>query len=374
MAEADYYTTLNVPRGAKDEEIKKAYRRLAMKFHPDRNPEDGQAEQRFKEIKEAYEVLSDPEKRAQYDRFGHAGLRTGPGGAGFGAADFSDIFGDVFSDIFGRGRRGGRGQVFRGADLRYELDLELEEAVFGDTVTIDVTAPAPCEVCRGSGAAPGSAPETCPTCEGHGQVRMSQGFFSLAQTCPRCRGTGQVISNPCTRCGGQGRTQRTRTLSVSVPAGVDTGDRIRLSGEGEAGRLGGAPGDLYVEVRVKPHPIFQRDGADLHCEIPVSFAMAALGGAVDVPTLKGPVTLKVPAASQSGRVFRLRGKGVKPVRAGAVGDLYCRVVVETPVDLTSDQKELLRKFNESLENGGRHSPRSRSWLDGVKAFFEELRS
>jgi molecular chaperone DnaJ len=374
MAEADYYSTLNVPRGAKDEEIKKAYRRLAMKYHPDRNPDDGQAEQRFKEIKEAYEVLSDPEKRAQYDRFGHAGLRTGPGGGGFGAADFGDIFGDVFSDIFGRGRRGGRGQVFRGADLRYELDLELEEAVFGDTVTIDVTAPAPCEVCHGTGAAPGFSPETCPTCEGHGQVRMSQGFFSLAQTCPRCRGSGQVIANPCSRCGGQGRVQRARTLSVSVPAGVDTGDRIRLSGEGEAGRLGGQPGDLYVEVRVKPHSIFQRDGADLHCEIPVSFAMAALGGAVDVPTLKGPVTLKVPAGSQSGRVFRLRGKGVKPVRSGAVGDLYCRVVVETPVELTAEQKDLLRKFNDSLENGGRHSPRSRTWLDGVKAFFEELRS
>jgi molecular chaperone DnaJ len=374
MADADYYSTLNVPRGAKDEEIKKAYRRLAMKFHPDRNPEDREAEQRFKEIKEAYEVLSDPDKRAQYDRFGHTGLRTGPGGAGVGGADFGDIFGDVFSDIFGRGRRGGRGQVFRGADLRYELDLELEEAVFGDTVTIHVTAPAPCEVCHGTGASPGSSPETCPTCEGHGQVRMSQGFFSLAQTCPRCRGSGQIISNPCSRCGGQGRTQRARTLSVSVPAGVDTGDRIRLSGEGEAGRLGGQPGDLYVEVRVKPHPIFQRDGADLHCEIPVSFAMAALGGAVDVPTLKGPVTLKVPAGSQSGRVFRLRGKGVKPVRAGAIGDLYCRVVVETPVELTAEQKDLLRQFNDSLENGGRHSPRSRTWLDGVKAFFEELRS
>jgi len=374
MAKADYYSTLNVPRDAKDADIKKAYRRLAMKYHPDRNPDNKQCEQQFKDVKEAYEILSDPEKRAQYDRFGHAGIHPNMGGGGFNA-DFGDIFGDVFSDIFGgRGRRGGR-QVFRGADLRYELDLELEEAVFGDTVTIDVTAPAACEVCHGSGAAPGSSPETCPTCAGHGQVRMAQGFFSLAQTCPRCRGSGQIISTPCTRCGGQGRTQRARTLSVSVPAGVDNGDRIRLSGEGEAGRHGGPPGDLYVEVRVKPHPIFQRDGADLHCEIPVSFAMATLGGTVDAPTLNGPVALKVPGGSQSGRVFRLRGKGVKPVRGGMLGDLYCRVVVETPVDLTNDQKELLRRFDDSLEHGSaRHSPRSRTWLDGVKAFFEELRS
>src|SRR5262245_57330460 len=375
MAESDYYSTLNVPRDAKDEDIKKAYRRLAMKYHPDRNPDDRDAEARFKQVKEAYEVLSDPQKRAQYDRFGHAGLNPNMGAGGFGGADFGDIFGDVFSDIFGRGRRGGRGQVFRGADLRYELVLEMEEAVFGDTVTIDVTAPASCDVCHGSGAAPGSSPETCPTCAGHGQVRMAQGFFSLAQTCPRCRGTGQIISNPCTRCSGQGRVQRARTLSVSVPAGVDTGDRIRLSGEGEAGRHGGPPGDLYVEVRVKAHPIFQRDAADLHCEIPVSFAMTALGGTVDAPTLNGPVSLKVPGGSQSGRVFRLRGKGVKPVRGGGVGDLYCRIVVETPVDLTNEQKELLRQFEESLERGSaRHSPRSRSWLDGVKAFFEELRS
>jgi molecular chaperone DnaJ len=238
-----------------------------------------------------------------------------------------------------------------------------------------VTAPAACEACHGSGAAPGSSPETCPTCAGHGQVRMSQGFFSLAQTCPRCRGAGQVISTPCTRCNGQGRVQRARTLSVSVPAGVDTGDRIRLAGEGEAGRHGGPPGDLYVEVRVKAHPIFQRDNADLHCEIPVSFAMATLGGTVDAPTLNGPVSLKVPGGSQSGRVFRLRGKGVKPVRGGLVGDLYCRVVVETPVDLSNEQKDLLRRFDESLDHGSeRHSPRSRTWLDGVKAFFEELRS
>jgi len=376
MADSDYYSTLNVPRNAKDEEIKKAYRRLAMKYHPDRNPGDGDSEARFKEVKEAYEVLSDPQKRAQYDRFGRAGLNPNMGAGGFGGADFSDIFGDVFSDIFGRGGRrgGGRGQMFRGADLRYELDLELEEAVLGDTVTIDVTAPTPCEVCHGTGAAPGSTPETCPTCSGHGQVRMSQGFFSLAQTCPRCRGSGQVINNPCTRCSGQGRVQRTRTLSVNVPPGVDTGDRIRLGGEGEPGRMGATAGDLYVEVRVKPHPIFQRDSADLHCEIPISFVMAALGGSVDVPTLKGPVSLKIPAGSQSGRVFRLRAKGVKPVRGGPTGDLYCRVVVETPVDLTSEQKELLHRFYESLEDGARHSPRSRTWLDGVKSFFEELRS
>jgi molecular chaperone DnaJ len=374
MAEADYYATLGVPRTATDEELKKAYRRLAMKYHPDRNPNDREAERKFKDVKEAYEVLSDPQRRAAYDRFGHAGVRGGAAGPGF-TGDFGDIFGDVFQDIFGGGRgRRGRGQ-FRGADLRYELDLELEEAVFGDTVQIDVTAPAPCDVCGGSGAAPGSSPQTCPTCHGHGQVRMSQGFFSLAQTCPRCRGMGTVIVDPCTRCGGQGRIQRTRTLSVTVPPGVDTGDQIRLAGEGEAPRGGGVPGDLYVEVRVKPHPIFQRDGADLHCEIPISFPLAALGGSVDVPTLKGPVSLKIPAGTQSGRVFRLRGKGVKTVRSAMAGDLYCRVVVETPVDLTPEQKELVRRLNETLERGGdRHSPRSRTWLDGVKSFFEELRS
>jgi molecular chaperone DnaJ len=348
-----------------------------MKFHPDRNPGDKDAEQRFKEVKEAYEVLSDAEKRATYDRFGHAGLNAsmGRGGAGgFNPNDFSDIFGDVFQDIFGGRGRGRRGQ-FRGADLRYELELELEEAVFGDTVQIDVTAPAQCEVCQGTGAAAGSSPQTCPTCHGHGQVRMSQGFFSLSQTCPRCRGSGQVITEPCARCGGQGRVQRTRTLSVNVPPGVDTGDRIRLTGEGEAGRPGSVPGDLYVDVRVKPHPIFQRDGADLHCEVPISFAMAALGGSVDVPTLKGPVSLKIPPGSQSGRVFRLRGKGVKPVRGGMVGDLLCRIVVETPVDLTPEQKDLLRRFGETLEHGGaRHSPRSGSWIDSVKSFFDELRS
>lgn len=373
MAKRDYYKVLDVARNASEAEIKKAYRRLAMKFHPDRNPGDQQSEEKFKEAKEAYEVLSDAHKRTAYDQFGHAGVDGSRGGAGFSAADaFSDIFGDVFGDIFGSGRRS-RSQVFRGADLRYELELELEQAVFGDAVNIDFATLCECEQCKGSGAAPGSSVITCETCGGAGQVRIQQGFFAVQQTCPRCKGRGQVVSAPCDACLGQGRARRNRTLSVKVPPGVDNGDRIRLSGEGEAGRNGGPPGDLYVEIRVREHPIFQRDGAHLSCEVPISFATAALGGSVGVPTLAGDVTLKIPAETQSGRVFRLREKGVKPVRGGATGDLFCRVVVETPVDLTEEQKELLRQFDETVHGSERdHSPRERSWLDGVKRFFENI--
>jgi molecular chaperone DnaJ len=376
MSKRDYYKVLDLARTATEAEIKKAYRRLAMKYHPDRNPNDHEAEEKFKEAKEAYEVLCDTQKRAIYDQYGHEGLAArGGGSGGFTAADaFSDIFGDVFGDIFGGGRRGGR-QVFRGADLRYDLELDLEQAVFGHASDIDFTTLGECEPCKGSGAAPNSKTVQCETCHGAGQVRMQQGFFAVQQTCPRCKGRGQVITEPCDSCLGQGRVRRKKTLEVKVPAGVDSGDRIRLAGEGEAGRNGGPPGDLYVEIRVREHPIFERDGSHLSCEVPVSFATATLGGTVEVPTLGGNVELKVPSESQSGRVFRLREKGVKPVRGGPTGDLFCRVVVETPVNLTEDQKGLLRQFEQSVRDSTRnHSPRERTWLDGVKRFFEAMRT
>lgn len=376
MAKRDYYKVLDVPRSATEVEIKKAYRRLAMKYHPDRNPNDREAEELFKEAKEACEVLTDPERRAAYDQYGHAGVeaaargRAGPGPAG---DVFNDLFGDVFSDIFGLRR--GRSQVFRGADLRYELELDLDQAVFGHTVEIEIPKLATCEVCHGTGSEKESSAVTCETCGGVGQVRYQQGFFQLQQPCPRCRGTGQIIKNPCEACHGQGRVQRTRKLSVKVPAGVDTGDRVRLTGEGEDGRNGGPPGDLYVEVHVREHPIFERDGEHLSCEVPVSFATAALGGSVEVPTLDSNVTLKIPGETQSGRVFRLRDKGVKPVRGGARGDLFCRVVVETPVNLSPEQRELIRRLDESLRHDGhRHAPRERGFFEGVKRFFSSGRA
>jgi molecular chaperone DnaJ len=372
MAKRDYYEVLGVQRAADADEIKKAYRRLAMKYHPDRNPNDPEAETHFKEAKEAYEVLSDGRKRSAYDQFGHAGVEGG-GAGGFGAADaFSDIFGDVFGDIFGTGRRG-RAQVYRGADLRYELELTLEQAVTGDTVNIDIPSHVTCETCSGSGAAEGSARTTCGTCAGHGQVRVQQGFFSIQQTCPACRGAGTVVETPCGECRGAGVVRKVRTLAVKVPAGVDTGDRIRLSREGEPGRNGGPSGDLYVDIVIEPHPIFSREGQDLSCEVPVSFATAVLGGTIDVPTLDGHVSLKVPAETQSGKVFRLRGKGVRSVRAAGFGDLFCRIQIETPVNLTADQKEKLRAFDEAVKGGGeRHNPRARTWFDGVKNFFERM--
>jgi molecular chaperone DnaJ len=375
MAKLDYYKVLDVAKNASEADIKKAYRRLAMKFHPDRNPGDKEAEEKFKEAKEAYEVLADAQKRAIYDQHGHAGIdaaRQGGGGpGGFNAQDFGDIFGEVFGDIFGGGaRRGGRSQVFRGADLRYELELDLPQAVFGHSFELDLPKLMECETCHGSGAAKGHTPVTCDTCGGNGQVRISQGFFQLQQPCPRCRGTGKIVKNPCDTCLGQGRVRRQRKLNVKVPAGVATGDRIRLAGEGEAGRNGGPPGDLYVEISVKDHPIFERDGEHLSCEVPISFATAVLGGSVEVPTLERDVTLKIPAETQSGRVFRLREKGVKPVRGGPRGDLFCRVVVETPVKLTADQRDLLRKFDESLKGDGRsHTPREAGFFEGVRRFF-----
>jgi molecular chaperone DnaJ len=374
MAKRDYYDVLGVSRTASADEIKKSYRRLAMKHHPDRNKDDASAEGKFKEAKEAYEVLSDTDKRSTYDRFGHDGLSAQPGrGQGFGAEGFGDIFGDVFGDIFGGGGRQRRSQVFRGADLGYELRLDLEKAVRGDSVTIDVPTQVGCETCDGSGAKKGTDPVTCSTCGGAGQVRMQQGFFSIQQTCPACKGAGTTIGDSCEDCHGRGRIRKTKTLAVKVPAGVDDGDRIRLSGEGEAGRNGGPPGDLYVEIRVNPHKLFTRDGADLACEVPVSIATATLGGEVELPTLDGNVSLKVPAGTQSSKVFRLRGKGVVTVRDARKGDLFAKVLVETPVNLTSEQRDLLSKFEESIQEGGdKHSPRAGGWLDTVKRFFDRI--
>ncbi len=372
MSKRDYYEILELQKTATEAEIKKAYRRLAMKYHPDRNPGDAAAEESFKEAKEAYEMLSDPQKRAAYDQFGHAGVNQqhgGHGGMDPGEA-FGDIFGEVFGDIFGGGRRGGGRQVFRGADLRYELELDLEQAVFGHNSEIEVTTLVECEPCGGNGAAKGTAPTRCATCAGTGQVRMQQGFFAVQQPCSRCKGRGVLIETPCDHCYGHGRVRKSRTLQVKIPAGVDTGDRIRLSGEGEAGRNGGPAGDLYVEVMVRKHEIFERDNADLSCEVPITFTTAALGGEVEVPTLQGSAKIKVPAETQSGRVFRLREQGVTPVRGGGRGDLYCRVVIETPVNLSSEQKDLLRQFDATLKGDpSRHNPRESSWLDGVKSFF-----
>ncbi|BAN69002.1 molecular chaperone DnaJ [endosymbiont of unidentified scaly snail isolate Monju] len=378
MSKRCYYEVLGIQRNASEAEIKKAYRRLAMKYHPDRNSGEGaaEAELKFKEVKEAYEVLSDSQKRAAYDQFGHAGVdgaaAAGAGGFGGGGASFSDIFGDVFGDIFGGGR-GGRQQVYRGADLRYNLELSLEDAVAGTTVKIKVPTWTQCETCGGSGARKGSAPKTCGTCHGAGQVRLQQGFFSVQQTCPACHGRGEVIEDPCPTCHGQGRVQKTKTLSVKVPPGVDTGDRIRLAGEGEAGENGGPPGDLYVQVHVREHPIFTRDDANLYCEMPIPFTRAALGGEVEVPTLDGKVKLKIPEGTQTGRMFRLRGKGVKPVRGGPQGDLIVRVVVETPVKLTAEQRRLIEELDQSLTGGGsKHSPNAHGWLDKVKGFLKDV--
>ena len=370
MSKRDYYEVLGVEKGSADQDIKKAFRRTAMKYHPDRNPDDKNADEKFKEAQEAYEVLGDPEKKAAYDRFGHAGVNQQSGGAG--GAGFSDIFGDVFGDIFGGGRT--RSGPARGSDLGYELQLSLEDAVKGKTVKIDVPTMTSCSPCGGSGARKGSSPTTCKTCDGVGQVRMSQGFFSVQQTCPKCSGKGKVISNPCGSCHGQGRIEETKTLSVKIPAGVDTGDRIRLSGKGEAGPQGGPPGDLFVQMNVQSHDIFVRDGSNLHCEVPISFAKAALGGELEVPTLSGKVKLKIPSETQSGKLFRLRGKGVAPVRGGAQGDLLCKIVIETPVNLSVTQQKMLEEFEASMEGRSKHSPRSNNWFDGVKKFFDNMTS
>ncbi|GAA3931329.1 molecular chaperone DnaJ [Litoribacillus peritrichatus] len=377
MSKRDYYEVLGVAKDTSERDLKKAYRRMAMKYHPDKNPDDAEAESKFKEVSEAYEVLSDADKRQAYDRFGHAGVdqRQG-GGFGGGANNFSDIFGDVFGDIFGGAQGGGgRTRARRGADLRYPLDLDLEEAVRGVTKEIKIRAQVNCNTCDGSGAKKGTTPDTCGTCKGAGQVRMSQGFFSVQQTCPVCHGAGQVVKDPCGDCHGQGVTQEVKTLSVKIPAGVDTGDRIRLAGEGEAGGNGGPAGDLYVQVEVREHAIFQRDGRNLYCDVPISFADASLGGELEVPTLDGRVKLKIPAETQTGKLFRLRGKGVSSVRGGGPGDLMCRVVVETPVNLSKRQKELLEEFQQTLEDSEskNQSPQKTTWFEGVKNFFEDMK-
>jgi molecular chaperone DnaJ len=372
-AKKDYYEILGVNRDASEEEIKKAFKKLAMKHHPDRNPDNPKAEELFKEAKEAYEILSDEQKRAAYDQYGHAGvdpsMGAGAGGAGFGG--FSDAFGDIFGDIFGGARGGGpRSNIYRGADLRYNMEISLEEAARGTETKIRIPVMAECETCHGSGARPGTSPTTCTTCNGHGQVRMQQGFFSVQQTCPKCHGTGKMVKDPCPTCNAAGRVKQHKTLSVKIPAGVDEGDRIRLSGEGEAGVNGGPTGDLYVVIHLKQHEIFQRDGGNLHCEMPISFTAAALGGEIEVPTLDGSAKMKIPAETQTGATFRLRGKGIKPLRSSDHGDLMVHVVVETPVKLTEKQKELLREFDASTQaDSGKHSPRNKSWLDKARAFF-----
>jgi molecular chaperone DnaJ len=372
MAKRDYYEVLGVTREVSEEELKKAYRKLAMKHHPDRNPGNPSAEEKFKEAKEAYEILSDPNKRAAYDQYGHAGVdatAAGAGGFGPGFGGFADAFSDIFGDIFGGGR-GGRSNVYRGADLRYNLEISLEDAARGTETRIRIPTMEECEPCKGTGAKPGTQPKVCPTCGGAGQVRIQQGFFSIQQTCPKCHGSGRIIPDPCPSCRGAGRVKQHKTLSVKIPSGIDNGDRIRLSGEGEHGVNGGPPGDLYVQVHVKRHAVFEREGDDLHCEMPISFTTAALGGDIEIPTLDGAAKIRVPHETQSGKVFRLRGKGIKGVRSSAPGDLMCHVVVETPVNLTDGQKELLREFEAiSQKNADRHNPRAKSWMDKVREFF-----
>jgi molecular chaperone DnaJ len=369
----DYYEILGLGRDASADEIKKAFKKLAMKYHPDRNPDNPKAEESFKEVKEAYEILSDSQKKSAYDQFGHAGVDSSMGGGqGFGGfSDFGDAFGDIFGDIFGGGRGSNQSNVYRGADLRYNLEISLEHAAKGTETKIRIPVLVQCKTCYGSGAKKGTEPTTCDTCGGHGQVRMQQGFFSVQQSCPKCHGNGKVIKDPCAPCNGSGRIQESKTLSVKIPAGVDEGDRIRLSGEGEAGLNGGPSGDLYVVVSLKKHGIFERDGGDLHCEMPISFSTAALGGEIEIPTLDGHAKMKIPPETQSGAKFRLKGKGIKPVRENYTGDLICHVIVETPVKLTERQKEILIELEElNQADSGKHSPRSKSWLNKVKDFFE----
>ena len=377
MAKRDYYDVLGVPKNASDDDLKKAYRKLAMKYHPDRNQGDGAkaAEEKFKEAKEAYEMLSDAQKRAAYDQFGHAGVDPnmgagrGAGPEGFGG--FAEAFGDIFGDIFGGSRRGGGGQqVYRGNDLSYAMEISLEEAAAGKDSQIRIPSWESCETCKGTGAKPGTSPKTCSTCNGSGTVHMRQGFFSIQQTCPHCRGTGKIIPDPCTSCNGAGKVKRQKTLEVKIPAGINEGMRIRSTGNGEPGTNGGPPGDLFIEIRVKPHEIFERDGDDLHCTVPVGLTTAALGGHIEVPTLGAKAEIELPEGTQHGKTFRLRGKGIKGLRASYPGDLYCHVSVETPVKLTEHQRKLLKEFDESLKKGGaKHSPGTESWTDRLKNFF-----
>ena len=378
MAKRDYYETLGVAKNASDEDIKKAYRKMAMKHHPDRNQGDAAkaAEVKFKEAKEAYEMLSDGNKRAAYDQYGHAGVdpnRGGMGGGAEGFGGFAEAFGDIFGEAFGGGRgrqQGGGRQVYRGGDLSYAMEVTLEEAAEGKEAQIRIPSWENCTTCQGNGAKPGTKPITCTTCAGHGQVQMRQGFFSVQQTCPQCKGTGKIIPEPCVACHGVGKTKNNKTLEVKIPAGIDDGMRIRSAGNGEPGTNGGPAGDLYIEIRLKKHDIFERDGDDLHCQVPVSFTTAALGGEIEVPTLAGKAGIDIPDGTQHGKTFRLRGKGIKGVRSSYPGDLYCHMAIETPVKLTEHQRKLLKEFDESIRKGGaKHSPNEESWTDKLKSFF-----
>ena len=375
MSKRDYYEVLGVAKTASEDEIKKAYRKLAMKHHPDRNQGEASkgAEEKFKEVKEAYEMLSDAQKRAAYDQHGHAGVDPNMRGGGDGMGGFAEAFGDIFGDMFnpgGRGRAQGGRQVYRGSDLSYAMEVTLEEAARGKDAQIRIPSWESCDTCHGSGAKVGTSAKTCTTCAGSGTVQMRQGFFSVQQTCPHCRGTGKIIPEPCTSCLGQGKVKKQKTLEVKIPAGIDDGMRIRSTGNGEPGTNGGPPGDLYIEIRLKKHDIFERDGDDLHCQVPVSFITAALGGEIEVPTLAGKAAIDIPEGTQAGKQFRLRGKGIKGVRASYPGDLYCHIAVETPVKLTEHQRKLLRELEESLKKGGgRHSPSGESWTDRLKRFF-----
>ena len=376
MSEQDLYQTLGIEKNSSDADIKKAYRKLAMKYHPDRNPDDSAAEQKFKSIQKAYAVLSDKQKRAAYDQFGHAGVNPQSGmGGGFNTGDaFNDIFGDVFGDIFGGGRgQARRSSAQRGSDLRYQVNLTLEQAVFGDKINVEIPSYNQCDSCTGSGAKEGTSATRCIKCDGRGAVRVQQGFFTLQQTCPECRGSGETIKNPCTICSGSGRKRTNRTIAIKIPAGVDNADRIRLSGEGEAGIKGGPSGDLYVDVTIKKHDIFEREGNHLICTIPISFGKAVLGGTVEVPTIDGAVNLSIPSETQSGKTFRLKGKGIKSYRENFFGDLYCTVQVETPVSLTDEQKEILRQFDRSVNDSNTdHRPNKKTWTDSVSDFFKRI--
>ena len=378
MAKKDYYDTLGVPKNASDDDIKKAYRKLAMKHHPDRNQGDSKvSEEKFKEAKEAYEMLSDAQKRAAYDQYGHAGVDPnmrgggGPGAEGFGG--FAEAFGDIFGDVFSGQQRGGQGggrQIYRGGDLSYAMEVTLEEAATGKDAQIRIPSWDDCSICHGSGAKPGTKVATCTTCHGHGVVQMRQGFFSVQQTCPQCKGSGKLIPSPCMACHGVGKTKSNKTLEVKIPAGIDDGMRIRSTGNGEPGTNGGPPGDLYIEIRLKKHDIFERDGDDLHCSMPISFMAAALGGEIEVPTLAGKAAIDIPEGTQAGKQFRLRGKGIKGVRSSYPGDLYCHIAVETPVKLTEHQRKLLKELDESIKKGGaKHSPSEEGWTDKLKNFF-----
>ena len=370
----DFYEVLGVPKNASDDDIKKAYRKLAMKYHPDRNQGDQTAEARFKEVKEAYEMLSDAQKRAAYDQYGHAGVdpnMRGPGGGGAeGVGGFGEAFGDIFGDIFGGGRQRGGRQVFRGGDLSYAMEITLEEAARGKDAQLRIPSWEECDTCHGSGAKPGTSAKTCSTCNGSGSVQMRQGFFSVQQTCPHCRGTGKIIPDPCTSCHGQGKVKKQKTLEVKIPAGIDDGMRIRSAGNGEPGTNGGPSGDLFIEIRIKKHDIFERDGDDLHCQVPISMTTAALGGEIHVPTLEGEAVIDIPEGTQHDKQFRLRGKGIKGLRSSFPGDLYCHISVETPVKLTEHQRKLLKELDESLKKGGaKHSPNEDGWADKLRRFF-----